>query len=155
VMGETTFDIGPGAKIWIAAGLWLGIVVWVNVGCGGAVLVGLGVDEGIADGVSASATSVPILLAASAVIAITVGTYSGGYAVGTGLDAGAEQLISKTGRRRKKNQDLFMQQDSLTSPTLPFQGCWTCTTRQFVPWISTIRRSHCISSSDNGCTARG
>ena len=78
VIGETTFDIGPGAKIWIAAGLWLGIVVCVNVGWGVGLRVGRGVLEGRTVGVRASATSVPKTFAASAVRATTVGTYSGG-----------------------------------------------------------------------------
>ena len=61
------------------------MVVWVNVGPGGGLSVGRGVLEGSTVGVSASATSGPKTLAASAVIAITVGRYSGGKAVGMGL----------------------------------------------------------------------
>src|SRR5918993_3957043 len=91
VMGETTLDIGPGAKIWIAAGSCPGIVVCVNVARGVGLRVGLGVLEGGMSGVKARATSVPSAFAASAVIAITVGRYSGGYAVGMGLGVGAAQ----------------------------------------------------------------
>jgi hypothetical protein len=73
VIGETTFDIGPGAKIWIAAGSCPGIVVCVNVGRGVGLDVGSGISVGGAVGVRASATSVPNLFADSAVNAITVG----------------------------------------------------------------------------------
>ena len=89
VIGEVTLDMGPGAKIWIAAGSCPGIVVWVNVAWGVGLRVGRGVSEGNTGGVSARATSVPIIFAASAVRAITVGRYSGGYAVGMGLGVGA------------------------------------------------------------------
>jgi len=78
VIGEITFDIGPGAKIWIDAGLCPGMVVWVKVGRGLGLDVGLGVFVGDRDGVKAMAVSVAELLAASAVRAMTVGRYSGG-----------------------------------------------------------------------------
>ena len=84
-------DMGPGAKIWIAAGSCPGIVVCVKVGRGVGLNVGLGVLVGGKSGVRASATSVPKTFAASAVSAITVGRYSGGYAVGIGLAVGAAQ----------------------------------------------------------------
>ena len=43
VMGEITLDMGPGAKIWIAAGSCPGMVVCVKVGAG----VGLSVGSGV------------------------------------------------------------------------------------------------------------
>jgi len=45
VIGETTLDMDPGAKIWIAAGSCPGIVVCVNVARG----VGLRVGNGQVD----------------------------------------------------------------------------------------------------------
>jgi len=83
--------MGPGAEISIAAGSCKGMVVCVKVGWGLEVSVGLGVRVGAALGVSTRATSVPILFAEFAVSAITVGRYSGGYAVGMGLAIGAAQ----------------------------------------------------------------
>jgi hypothetical protein len=70
--------MGPGAKIWIAAGSCPGMVVAVKVARGVGLSVGRGVLLGRTVGVRASATSVPRRFAASAVNAITVGTYSGG-----------------------------------------------------------------------------
>src|SRR5688572_19953706 len=109
VIGEITLDMGPGAKIWIAAGSCPGIVVWVNVAWGVGLRVGRGVWEGSTGGVSASATSVPILFAASAVSAITVGRYSGGYAVGMGLGVGAAHAASIPLREASRKIVCFMQ----------------------------------------------
>jgi hypothetical protein len=78
VIGETTFDIGPGDWISIAASLCPGIVVAVNVALGLGVRVGAGVSEGASLGVKATAVSVMDVFAAPAVNAITVGRYSGG-----------------------------------------------------------------------------
>jgi hypothetical protein len=78
VMGETTFDIGPGAEISIAAGTCPGIVVCVKVGRGVGLSVGLGVSLGETLGVKAIAVSVAEVFTDSAVSAITVGRYSGG-----------------------------------------------------------------------------
>ena len=78
VMGEITFDIGPGAKIRIAAGLCPGIVVGVKVDPGVGLSVGSGVSVGYCCGVRAIAVSVPEILTESDVRAMTVGRYSGG-----------------------------------------------------------------------------
>jgi hypothetical protein len=102
VIGEITLDMGPGAEIWIAAGSCPGMVVLVNVGCGVGLRVGLGVLVGGKLGVRASATSVPSAFAASAVWAITVGRYSGGYAVGMGLAVGAAQAASSRSRAARR-----------------------------------------------------
>ena len=72
-MGDTAFDIGPGAKIWIAAGLCPGIVVGVNVARGVGVRVGVGVSLGVTIGVKARAVWEAEMLSASAVSAMTVG----------------------------------------------------------------------------------
>ena len=52
VIGETTLDIGPGAKIWIVAGSCPGMVVCVNVVWGVGLRVGPGVwvEERLASG---------------------------------------------------------------------------------------------------------
>ncbi len=78
VIGEITFDIGPGEEIRIAAGSCPGIVVAVNVAFGRGVRVGAGVFVGGRTGVKAKAVSVSEIPAASAVSAMTVGRYSGG-----------------------------------------------------------------------------
>jgi hypothetical protein len=78
VIGETTFDMGPGDWISIAANSCPGMVVAVKVGFGLGVLVGLGISVGAWVGVRANAVSVIEIFAASAVNAITVGRYSGG-----------------------------------------------------------------------------
>lgn len=67
------------------------MVVAVNVGLGLGVLVGLGIFVGNSVGVNALLVCVPEMLAASTVNAITVGRYSGGYGVGTGLCVGDAQ----------------------------------------------------------------
>jgi hypothetical protein len=78
VIGEITLDIGPGAKIRIAADLCPGIVVCVKVGLGVGLRVGSGVFVGDCCGVRASAVSVSEMFAESAVSAMIVGRYSGG-----------------------------------------------------------------------------
>ncbi len=79
VIGEATFYMGPGAKIWIAAGLCPGMVVAVSVARGVGVCVGVGVSlGGDRVGVKARAVAEAEMLSASAVIAMTVGRYSGG-----------------------------------------------------------------------------
>jgi len=78
VIGDITFDIGPGDWICIAAGSCPGMVVTVNVGRGVGESVGRGVLVGRLVGVNAIAVSVPEMPAASTVSAITVGRYSGG-----------------------------------------------------------------------------
>jgi hypothetical protein len=78
MIGETTLDIGPGAKIWIAAGLCQGMFVCVKVGAGEGVSVGSGVSVGDGCGVRAMAVPVPERLAEFAVSAMAVDTYSGG-----------------------------------------------------------------------------
>ena len=79
VIGETTLDMGPGAKIWIAAGSCPGMVVCCE-GCarGGSLALALVYRVGGRTGVKAKAVSVAEMLAASAVNAMTVGRYSGG-----------------------------------------------------------------------------
>ena len=78
VIGEITLDIGPGAKIRIAAGLCPGMVVCVNVGRGVGLSVGSGVlVEGCCE-VGTTAVSVSEMFTESAVSAMTVGRYSGG-----------------------------------------------------------------------------
>jgi len=108
VIGETTFEIGPGAKIWIAAGSCPGMVVFVDVGWGVGLRVARGVLEGRTVGVSAKATWVPKTFAASAVNAITVGRYSGGYTVGMGLAAGVAQAARSPRRGASKQRFRFM-----------------------------------------------
>ena len=61
------------------------MVVAVNVGRGLGVFVGRGISVGVSVGVNAILVCVPEILAASTVRAMTVGRYSGGYGVGTGL----------------------------------------------------------------------
>lgn len=78
VIGEATLDIGPGAKIRIAADLCPGIVVCVKVGSGVGLSVGSGVSVGDCCGVRTMAVSVPEMFTESAVSAMTVGRYSGG-----------------------------------------------------------------------------
>ena len=78
VIGEITLDIGPGAKIWIAADSCHGIVVCVKVGPGVGLSVGSGVSVGDGCGVRAIAVPVSERLAESAVSAMAVGRYSGG-----------------------------------------------------------------------------
>ena len=78
VIGEITFDMGPGAWICIAACSCPGIVVAVNVGRGVGERVGRGVLVAELTGVKATAICVPEMPAASTVSAITVGKYSGG-----------------------------------------------------------------------------
>ncbi len=78
------------------------MVVCVNVGWGVGLSVGRGVLEGRTVGVNASATSVPKTFAASAVIAMTVGRYSGGKAVGMGLAVGAAHAVKIPSRDRSK-----------------------------------------------------
>ena len=71
-------DMGPGARIRIAAGWCQGMVVCVEVGAGEGVKVGSGVSVRVGCGVRAVAVSVPDLFADSAVSTMTVGRYSGG-----------------------------------------------------------------------------
>jgi len=78
IIGETTFDMGPGDWISIAASLCPGIVVAVNVDFGLGVRVGSGVWLGPTKGVKATRVCVIDVLAESTVNAITVGRYSGG-----------------------------------------------------------------------------
>ena len=78
VIGEITLDIGPGAKIRIAADSCHGMFVCVNVGPGVGLSVGSGVLVARCGGVRAIAVSVPELFAESAVSAMIVGRYSGG-----------------------------------------------------------------------------
>ena len=78
VIGEITLDMGPGAKIRIAAGSCPGMVVGVKVGPAVGLSVGSGVSVGDRCGVRAIAVSVPEMFAESAVRAMTVGRYSGG-----------------------------------------------------------------------------
>ena len=78
VIGEITLDMGPGAKIRIAAGSCPGMVVAVKVGPGVGLRVGSGVSVENCCGVRAFAVSVPEMFAESAVKALTVGRYSGG-----------------------------------------------------------------------------
>jgi hypothetical protein len=80
-------------------------VVGVKVALGRGVRVGAGVSEGGKIGVKAKAVSVRELLAASAVSAMTVGRYSGGYAVGMGLAVGAAQA-AKSPRREASRMKL-------------------------------------------------
>ena len=89
VIGEITLDIGPGAKIRIAAGSCPGMVVGVKVGPGMGLSVGSGVSVRDCWGVRAIvAVSVPEMFAESAVRAMNVGRYSGGYGVGAEVEAG-------------------------------------------------------------------
>jgi hypothetical protein len=108
VIGETTFDMGPGAWISIAESLWLGMVVAVNVGLGLGVFVGSGISVGISVGVNATLVCVPEMLAASTVSAITVGRYPGGYGVGTGLCAGDAQPAKNPRRTTKRKSRRIM-----------------------------------------------
>jgi hypothetical protein len=107
-MGEITFDMGPGEKIWIAAGSCPGMVVGVKVAFGNGVRVGAGVVVGGSTGVKAKAVSVSEILAASAVRAMTVGTYSGGYAVGMGLAVGAAQAAKSPRREASRRKVRFI-----------------------------------------------
>jgi len=118
VIGETTLDIGPGAEIWIAAGSCPGMVVCVKVARGVGLSVGLGVFVGWRTGVRAKAVSVAEMLAASAVHAITVGRYSGGYAVGIGLAAGAVQPAKSPRREASRIRFRFIQSIDI-STTVP------------------------------------
>jgi hypothetical protein len=102
LIGEITLDIGPGDWICMAAGSCPGIVVAVRVGRGVGVNVGKRVCVGRVVGVRAIAVCVPEMLAASAVCAITVGRYSGGYGVGMGLAVGAVQAAKSPIRDAKK-----------------------------------------------------
>ena len=77
-IGEITLDIGPGAKIRIAADSCQGMFVCVNVGAGVGLSVGEGVSVGDGGGVRAKAVPVPERFADSAVKAMAVGRYSGG-----------------------------------------------------------------------------
>jgi hypothetical protein len=108
VIGEITLDMGPGEKTWIAAGSCPGIVVCVNVARGKGVRVGAGVFEGVNTGVKAKAVSVSEILAASAVNAMTVGRYSGGYAVGMGLAVGAAQAVKSPRKEASRRRFLFI-----------------------------------------------
>jgi hypothetical protein len=73
LIGEITFDMGPGDWISIVAGSWPGMVVAVYVACGVGVTVGSGVSVGGWFTREASDVAVAYRLAASAVIAMTVG----------------------------------------------------------------------------------
>ena len=64
LIGEITFDMGPGAWICMAAGLCPGIVVAVNVGRGVGERVGGGVWVTVLTGVRATAICVPEMSAA-------------------------------------------------------------------------------------------
>jgi hypothetical protein len=84
------------------------MVVWVKVARGEGVRVGAGVLEGGSTGVSAKAVSVSEMLAASAVSAMTVGRYSGGYAVGMGLAVGAAQAAMSPRREASRRRFRFI-----------------------------------------------
>ena len=77
-MGDTTFDMGPGAMNWIVAFLWPGMVVGVNVGKDVGLRVGSGISVGRSVGIEAIYVSVADMLTDCAVSAITVGRYSAG-----------------------------------------------------------------------------
>jgi hypothetical protein len=108
VIGEITLDMGPGEKIWIAAGSCPGMVVAVKVALGKGVRVGAGVSEGESWGVRAKAVSVSEMRADSAVSAMTVGRYSGGYAVGMGLAVGAAQAAKSPRREASRSKFRFI-----------------------------------------------
>jgi len=119
VIGEITLDIGPGAKIRIAAGSCPGMVVGVKVGPGMGLSVGSGVSVRDCWGVRAIAVSVPEMFAESAVRAITVGRYSGGYGVGAEVEAGDAKGAQPAKNPRSEVSRIkfrFMQSDSSTSP---------------------------------------
>jgi hypothetical protein len=84
------------------------MVVGVKVALGRGVRVGAGVSEGGSIGVKAKAVSVNEMLADSAVNAMTVGRYSGGYAVGIGLAVGAAQAARSPRREASKMKFRFM-----------------------------------------------
>src|SRR5688500_10310333 len=135
VAGEITLDIGPGAQIRIAAGTCQGMAVSVKVGAGEGVRVGSGVFVSVGCGVRATAVSVPDLFAASAVSAMTVGRYSGGYGVGAeevAGDAKGEQPARNPRREARRIRFRFMQSDSSTSPASLKMTCWTCYTYRSV-----------------------
>lgn len=115
-MGEVTFDIGPGAKIWIAAGSWPGMVVSVRVGIGVGLNVGSGVSVGGCVGVKAITVSVAETFAAPAVNAMIVGRYSGGKGVGIGLEVGVAkgEQAAKIPRKDAKKMSLrFITRDRI------------------------------------------
>jgi hypothetical protein len=84
------------------------MVVGVKVAFGRGVRVGAGVSEGDSTGVNAKAVSVSEMLADSAVNAMTVGRYSGGYAVGMGLAVGAAQADRSPIREMSRRKLRFM-----------------------------------------------
>lgn len=143
-----TFDIGPGEKIWIAAGSCPGMVVAVNVARGVGLKVGVGVSDGERTGLRAMAVSVAELLAASAVKAMTVGRYSGGYAVGMGLAGGAAHAV-RNPKVRSAIVYRFIQSDSSTSPTV-FCRPVGLVRRNGLLDEFTICKSHYTSRSDSG-----
>ena len=73
----------------------------VEVGGIVGVNVGKRVRVCVTVGVRAMAVPVPAMLAASAVHAITVGKYSGGYGVGMGLAVGAAQEAKNPSRNMR------------------------------------------------------
>lgn len=73
-MGEITFDIGPGDRIWIAGegATGPGVGVWVAVGAGNGVCVCEGMVVGVVDEVGTASVGMALMIAA-AVSATTVG----------------------------------------------------------------------------------
>lgn len=127
------------------------MVVCVNVGCGVGLSVGRGVLVGGKSGVRASATSVPSALAASAVCAMTVGRYSGGYAVGMGLAVGGAQAGKSKSRMARRIR--FIAASRHVYKVNRYTWVYLCTCLHCVSLqqqLSTDYKSRHTSSSDSG-----
>ena len=102
----------PGATIWITPGACPCIEVGVYVGPGVMVGVGSGVLVGVIVGMDAKKVAVAESPADCAVMAMTVGRYSGGYGVGMGIEVGEAQAAKSPRREAKRMMIRFMEFDS-------------------------------------------
>ena len=106
--------MGPGARNCIEARLCAGMAVDVDVGRGVGVSDGVGesvgasVSVGATVGMEASTVSVAARFAPSAVMAMIVGRYSGGYGVGMEAEAGAAQPANNPRREAMKRKYRFI-----------------------------------------------